>query len=49
MNPTAALNSAPNCQLSALQPLLRDYTRALAAMAEVEDLTALEEGGAEAA
>lgn len=29
-------------ELAALQPRLRDYTRALAAMAEVEDLTALE-------
>ena len=29
-------------ELSALQPRLRDYTRALAALAEVEDLTALE-------
>lgn len=30
-------------ELSVLQPRLRDYTRALAAMAEVEDLTALED------
>jgi hypothetical protein len=30
-------------ELSALQPKLRDYTRALAAMANVEDLTTLEE------
>jgi hypothetical protein len=30
-------------ELSNLQPLLRDYTRALAAMAAVEDLTALEQ------
>jgi hypothetical protein len=30
-------------ELAALQPRLRDYTRALAAMAQVEDLTALEE------
>ncbi len=30
-------------ELAALQPRLGDYTRALAAMAEVEDLTALEE------
>jgi hypothetical protein len=30
-------------ELSALQPRLRDYTRALAAMAQVEDLTVLEE------
>jgi hypothetical protein len=29
-------------ELAALQPLLRDYTRALAAMAAVEDLTNLE-------
>jgi hypothetical protein len=32
-------------ELSALQPLLRDYTRALADMAQVEDLTTLEETG----
>src|ERR1700691_4892896 len=32
-------------ELAALQPLLRDYTRALAAMADVEDLTALEGSG----
>jgi hypothetical protein len=31
--------------LSHLQPRLRDYTRALADMAQVEDLTALEEAG----
>ncbi len=30
--------------LSRLQPLLRNYTRALAAMANVEDLTTLEDG-----
>jgi hypothetical protein len=30
-------------ELSALQPLLRDYTRALSAMAAVEDLTMLEQ------
>jgi hypothetical protein len=40
-------NNPMSCQefrteLSALQPLLRDYTRALAAMADVEDLTDLE-------
>ncbi|MGH6934824.1 MAG: hypothetical protein ACRED2_01330, partial [Methylocella sp.] len=29
-------------ELSALQPRLRDYTRALSAMAAVEDLTVLE-------
>jgi hypothetical protein len=33
-------------ELAALQPRLRDYTRALADMAQVEDLTALEEPGA---
>jgi hypothetical protein len=32
-------------ELAALQPLLRDYTRALADMAEVEDLTTLEDTG----
>jgi hypothetical protein len=32
-------------ELAALQPRLRDYTRALADMAQVEDLTALEETG----
>ena len=32
-------------ELSALQPRLRDYTRALADMAQVEDLTTLEETG----
>ena len=32
-------------ELAALQPSLRQYTRALAAMAEVEDLTTLEEVG----
>jgi hypothetical protein len=31
-------------ELAALQPRLGDYTRALAAMAEVEDLTSLEQG-----
>jgi hypothetical protein len=44
-----AFQSADRCrefraELAALQPRLRDYTRALAAMAEVEDLTVLEEG-----
>jgi hypothetical protein len=43
-----ALQNADRCrefrvELAGLQPYLRDYTRALAAMAEVEDLTALEE------
>ena len=33
-------------ELAALQPRLRGYTRALADMAQVEDLTALEETGA---
>jgi hypothetical protein len=33
-------------ELAALQPRLRDYTRALADMAQVEDLTTLEEPGA---
>jgi hypothetical protein len=33
-------------ELAALQPRLRDYTRALADMAQVEDLTILEETGA---
>jgi hypothetical protein len=33
-------------ELAALQPRLRDYTRALADMAQVEDLTTLEETGA---
>jgi hypothetical protein len=33
-------------ELAALQPRLRDYTRALSDMAEVEDLTTLEETGA---
>jgi len=42
-----ALQSSDRCrefraELAALQPRLRDYTRALAAMADVEDLTALE-------
>jgi hypothetical protein len=42
-----AFQNADRCrefrtELAALQPLLRDYTRALAAMANVEDLTALE-------
>jgi hypothetical protein len=32
-------------ELSTLQPRLRNYTRALADMAQVEDLTTLEEGG----
>ena len=32
-------------ELAALQPRLRDYTRALSDMAEVEDLTTLEETG----
>ena len=32
-------------ELAALQPKLQQYTRALAAMAEVEDLTTLEEVG----
>jgi hypothetical protein len=32
-------------ELAQLQPKLRDYTRALAAMAEVEDLTVLEDLG----
>jgi hypothetical protein len=32
-------------ELSQLQPRLRDYTRALAAMADVEDLTVLEDLG----
>jgi hypothetical protein len=44
----SAFENAAQCanfraELAALQPRLRDYTRALAAMAEVEDLTALEE------
>ena len=39
----AASCKAFRAELSVLQPRLRDYTRALAAMAEVEDLTALEE------
>ena len=47
---TGAFQSEDRCkefrvELAALQPLLRDYTRALAAMAQVEDLTALEEAG----
>jgi hypothetical protein len=33
-------------ELASLQPRLRDYTRALADMAQVEDLTTLEETGA---
>jgi hypothetical protein len=33
-------------ELAALQPRLRDYTRALSDMAQVEDLTTLEETGA---
>jgi len=42
-----AFTNAKDCaefrvQLAALQPQLRNYTRALAAMAAVEDLTALE-------
>lgn len=32
-------------ELAALQPQLRNYTRALAAMAQVEDLTGLEDTG----
>lgn len=47
---TGALRNAEQCgefrgELAVLQPLLRNYTRALAAMAQVEDLTALEEAG----
>jgi hypothetical protein len=34
-----------HAELSALQPRLRNYTRALADMAQVEDLTTLEEAG----
>jgi hypothetical protein len=46
-----AFQSAERCrefreELAALQPRLRDYTRALADMAQVEDLTTLEEIGA---
>ena len=46
-----AFQNAERCrefreELAALQPRLRDYTRALADMAQVEDLTALEETGA---
>ena len=42
-----ALQDAVRCaefraELAALQPRLRDYTRALAAVADVEDLTSLE-------
>jgi hypothetical protein len=45
---TGAFQNSERCrefraELSELQPLLRDYTRALAAMAQVEDLTTLEE------
>jgi hypothetical protein len=45
---TGAFQNADRCrefraELATLQPHLRDYTRALAAMAQVEDLTALEE------
>lgn len=36
-------------ELAALQPRLRNYTRALAAMAQVEDLTTLEDPGASSA
>jgi hypothetical protein len=36
-------------ELAALQPQLRNYTRALAAMAQVEDLTTLEDVGASSA
>jgi hypothetical protein len=44
---TGAFHDATRCrefraELAALQPSLRDYTRALAAMAAVEDLTTLE-------
>jgi hypothetical protein len=47
---TGAFQDAGRChefraELAALQPRLRDYTRALAAMADVEDLTALERAG----
>jgi hypothetical protein len=46
-----AFKDAQHCQefraeLSALQPTLRGYSRALADMARVEDLTTLEEAGA---
>jgi hypothetical protein len=46
-----AFQNAERCrefreELAALQPRLRDYTRALADMAQVEDLTTLEEIGA---
>jgi hypothetical protein len=42
-----AFQDADRCRefradVAVLQPLLRNYTRALAAMAQVEDLTALE-------
>lgn len=45
---TGAFNDPSRCsefraELATLQPLLRDYTRALSAMAEVEDLTNLEQ------
>ena len=44
----SAFQNADRCrefraELATLQPRLRDYTRALAAMAQVEDLTALED------
>jgi hypothetical protein len=47
---TGAFSESNRCRefradLSALQPRLRNYTRALADMAQVEDLTALEETG----
>ena len=47
---TGAFSESDRCRefradLSALQPRLRNYTRALADMAQVEDLTALEETG----
>ena len=46
-----AFKNAERCrefrdELAVLQPRLRDYTRALADMAQVEDLTTLEETGA---
>lgn len=45
-----AFQNADRClqfraELAAVQPRLRDYTRALAAIAQIEDLTALEEAG----
>ena len=47
---TGAFQDAARCrefraELAALQPKLRNYTRALAAMADVEDLTTLETAG----